>query len=676
MENARIDLILKRIIFWTMAVMLTVMPLVFNAYFIDAFNLPKVALLRTAVLLALGAWAARVAISQPVLRRTRLDLPVIIFLGAAIVSTIFSINPFHSFWGQHMFHFEGLSAVLSYVLLFFVVVNNLDLPEVNRLLRYIVYGAIPVVAYGIIQSAGYDFVHWQISPSQRIWSTFGNPNFFAGYLVMILPLALSFLITIRGPGRIGMGSIFLGGLYCLFYTYSRAGAVGLLVSGIVFLTLAGSTRVRKYLWASISIIIILLVAITLTNTLHGDADVESLKPRTGAFATVQKMLTARFNAADLSIQARLHFANTALRMFAQRPITGYGPDAFSIVWRKYMTKDIASLTGNRLANPAYAHSEFLQTLGTMGILGAGAYIFLLFSLFVVGRRTIAGNERMVPVAIISSLAGIIATNQFSFHSPATAAYFWFFAAAIAVWAGTADTTVTVKPALKFTALIVTLMIILAGLTYTAKACVGESAFPKGLFLESKGRFDAAIEYYNKAIKAYPFEHTYYQNLAKAYITRADVDQNTVNKKAFLDAAVLVYQRHLALIPQDTMSWNGMGIAEMKLAELTNEPSHYAKAETAFRASIRTCPAFLEPYINLGSQLYMSGHKADALAVYKTALAIDNREPLIYFNLGNMFAQEGDMQKAVSYWQDALDLNPNYNQARENIELSERTKRRR
>ncbi|MGA2090589.1 MAG: hypothetical protein ABSH12_03910, partial [Endomicrobiales bacterium] len=104
MENQRVDHYLHKGTYWGMAILLAVMPLVFNADFIDAFNLPKVILLRVVVLLAVGAWAVRSTIAPPVIKRSVLDGAVIVFLCATVITTVCSVNVFHSFWGQHMYH--------------------------------------------------------------------------------------------------------------------------------------------------------------------------------------------------------------------------------------------------------------------------------------------------------------------------------------------------------------------------------------------------------------------------------------------------------------------------------------------------------------------------------------------------------------------------------------------
>jgi O-antigen ligase/Flp pilus assembly protein TadD len=541
----------------------------------------------------------------------------------------------------------------------------------TRLSDWIVYGSVPVIGYGIIQSTGYDFVHWQVNSSVRIWSSFGNPNFFAGYLVMILPLIVSLIMRTRALKKLALIAVLLGGLYCLVFTYSRSGCVGIVVAGFVYMLLVANSRMRKYLLSLASILLLLLIAVVAISIAGRDSAVESIHPQTGWFSTVGNVLSTRIDVNDPNVKARVDYMKVAVKMFKLRPLTGFGPDTFSILWRKYMPADVTMFTTNRLANPGYAHSELLQVLATGGLVGACGYLYVLVRMFTVGLSTVkvSAENKYRTAALVSSLAGIVAANQFSFHSPVTATYLWFLGGYSAVVAGTTEKRYVVPEKARELGSAVLLAVIFFCLVFTMRTYVAEQSFPRGLYFESKHMFDTAIRYYKTAISNNPYEQTYYQNLGKIYIARASEEANKENKIKFLEFSVKSYHKHVTLVPQDALSWNGLGIAQMNLAEVTGQSAYYRDAERSFRAAIGQAPQFLEPYINLGSQLYMTGKKQEAVSVYKEALEIDSREPLIYFNMGNMYAQEGDMNRAKSYWQDALDLNPNFEQAKLNIEAN-------
>jgi len=315
----------------------------------------------------------------------------------------------------------------------------------------------------------------------------------------------------------------------------------------------------------------------------------------------------------------------------------------------------------------------LQVAATTGIFGVASYLLLVIGVLRTGLKIIANNTtgKFLIGGMLASIVAVLVNNQFSFHSPTTALILWFSISAIAVFAGTDKIKFKISKGMKNIAMPILLVCVIYSVVFASRIYIAESYFPKGLFYESKRLYDIAINNYARAIQVNPYEQTYYQNLGKIFITRAEVTRDKTQKVAMLEASVKVYRKHLGLIPQDALSWNGLGIAYMNMAEVTDQNKYY-EAEVCFRQAIEYAPVFLEPYINLGTVLYLTDRKQDALSIYEKAIDIDPLSPLIYFNLGNIYAQEGEMKKAISYWQDALDLEPGYQQAKINIELNERS----
>ena len=112
--------------------------------------------------------------------------------------------------------------LLVYALLFFVVLNNLNKSDWTQLTLYVlVFTGAGISIYGIVQViAGLDHVWTFTRPEQytgRGSGTFINPNHFAGFLGMLLPVCLAAVLTGRGslPIRILLGYsalLLLGGV--------------------------------------------------------------------------------------------------------------------------------------------------------------------------------------------------------------------------------------------------------------------------------------------------------------------------------------------------------------------------------------------------------------------------------------------------------------------------------
>ena len=100
---------------------------------------------------------------------------------------------------------EQLTHVVVYVALFFVILNNLNSKESATIVAMTLVIVGFVVAFlGVVQFVKHDPTIWG-APRPAMYlargsGTFLNPNNFAGYLEMIVPLALGYTIMSRfGP---------------------------------------------------------------------------------------------------------------------------------------------------------------------------------------------------------------------------------------------------------------------------------------------------------------------------------------------------------------------------------------------------------------------------------------------------------------------------------------------
>lgn len=92
----------------------------------DFYDTPKflVLLIFTGILLILTTLKFALS-NKVVLVRTPLDLPLLLLLAVAVTSTVLSPAPYVSLLGQGGLVYNSLAALITYILFYFVVVNNL-----------------------------------------------------------------------------------------------------------------------------------------------------------------------------------------------------------------------------------------------------------------------------------------------------------------------------------------------------------------------------------------------------------------------------------------------------------------------------------------------------------------------------------------------------------------------
>ncbi|MDD5164815.1 MAG: hypothetical protein PHN27_04355 [Patescibacteria group bacterium] len=123
-------------------------------------------------------------------QKIKFILPAIIFIIILGLATIFSRSPYHSFWGYYqrkMGYISWLHFFAFFSILFFNLKNK---KQIDRIF-YVIIGALTaVVIYGFLQILGFDPFYWSESPffSYRIFSTLGQPNFLASWLLLVMPI--------------------------------------------------------------------------------------------------------------------------------------------------------------------------------------------------------------------------------------------------------------------------------------------------------------------------------------------------------------------------------------------------------------------------------------------------------------------------------------------------------
>jgi len=215
----------------------------------ELFEFPKMLLVYSLTVLILGVWAGRMVVRQKIIfRRTRLDLPILLFLASQILSTIFSLHPRTSVFGYYTRFHGGLLSTLTYMALYYAFVSNISKKQIKSLLINLFANSILISLYAIAEHFGRSFSCvlitgqftvdcWVQDVQNRVFATFGQPNWLAAYTIMLLPVGITLFITAKKT----IWQLFYATansllLMTLLFTKSRSGILGLLIA-VIFLFL-------------------------------------------------------------------------------------------------------------------------------------------------------------------------------------------------------------------------------------------------------------------------------------------------------------------------------------------------------------------------------------------------------------------------------------------------------
>lgn len=403
---------------WLAAVV--IVPVFFNIYSSRIFEPDKITLLRTLALVTLAAWLIKLLEDGgPVwdgvpengggwrgrlqaLLKIPLIAPAAALAGVYILSTIFSVTRYTSFWGSYQ-RLQGAYTLFSYLVIFAALVANLRRrAQVERLTATMILSSLPVSLYGILQRYHADPIPWGGDTAARIAANMGNSIFVAAYLILVFPLtavriveAFDALMHERGHNGANFTRatlyIFILALQsvALYFSFSRGPWLGWGASLVVlWLGLAFIWRKR---WMTITGVSLALIAGAFLATLNiPNGPLESLRslPELGrlgqlfdAESRTGRVRTLIWQGAYelVTPHAPLEFPDgrqDSLNFL--RPLIGYGPESMYVAYNRFYQPELTQVE-KRNASPDRSHNETWDSLVITGILGLAVYLALFGS---------------------------------------------------------------------------------------------------------------------------------------------------------------------------------------------------------------------------------------------------------------------------------------------------------
>ncbi|MFO7985494.1 MAG: O-antigen ligase family protein, partial [Desulfatiglandaceae bacterium] len=252
----------------------------------------------------------------------------------------------------------------------------------------------------------YDYSHLKRG-TDIVSSTYVNPNHFAGYLEMVIPLALGlFLLDFRGGKLILLSYLTLILLTGLIISLSRGGWVSA-TAGLAFMAFAllisPFFEKKKLLLSGIGGAF-LLSLIVLTNQ-----------------AVVKEILTVTEGKEDTSLTSRVNVWGKTVDMTLERPVLGSGPGTFSTRFTQYQPPGI-------VGRYTMAHNDYLHFISETGLVLVPIIAWMIIVFYRKGFHKLKHPSRLVRGTTLGAMSGVTAILvhsifDFNLHIPANALLF-------------------------------------------------------------------------------------------------------------------------------------------------------------------------------------------------------------------------------------------------------------
>ncbi len=412
---------------WILRAAVFLLPLAFLPNIVDEFVLPKLLLARllvaVSVVLLLVRWLRQGSITW---KRTPLDLPLLAFIGSAALSTIFAINRNVAIFGTYD-RWEGLLTIITYGLVFWLSVQLLSGESDARGLTWsLLLSGYIIAAIAILQSAFGLFGGGYFTTANNIIRpdvTLANPDFLGIFLAMLLPLAFAKLISRRPiTTRVLAANLVVVLSFGLLASFTRAAWIGAIVGVGVVLVLR---RGRFHIWPLVVSVLVLVIGFGAL------AAIAAARPSSGGIG--QALIARVASIADLSSgtqNERIATWGDTLPLIASRPIVGYGPDTFGLVYPQFQRGNQKFVLWDK------PHQDMLGIAASQGLVGLAVYLWILVA-FV--RAFWRGRFQRGAVALFAGWIAYMVAIQFDFSWIPTSFPFWLFAAAaIVTWSPKVD----------------------------------------------------------------------------------------------------------------------------------------------------------------------------------------------------------------------------------------------
>jgi tetratricopeptide (TPR) repeat protein len=126
-----------------------------------------------------------------------------------------------------------------------------------------------------------------------------------------------------------------------------------------------------------------------------------------------------------------------------------------------------------------------------------------------------------------------------------------------------------------------------------------------------------------------------------------------------EKALELFQKAIDLYPEFTEGYNNLGLTHTEMNE-------EEKATEAFKKAIELDPNLAATYNNLGYAFYRLGSYTEAIEMYQEAIGRSKDNTAAYTNLGNAYYKLDMIEEAIQAWNTALLIDPGNEKARRNL----------
>lgn len=275
--------------------------------------------------------------------------------------------------------------------------------NINRFIWLYIAGLIIVVFHTIYNHAAHGFdgdtAHWVMSPFYNDHTAYGA----ALAMYIVLCVAYLFMPNMKIHKRIGVIITLCILVLAIILSFCRASWISLIAAlGVLACVLL------KIKFKYIAIIAAILIGLffTFQQQIFDSLSKNEQDASGNIVENIQSMTNITTDASNLE---RINRWNSAIRMFKERPLFGWGPGTYQFVYAPFQESRNKTIISTNSGDMGNAHSEYIGTLSEQGVPGAllvvAIVVVFMYSGLMTYRRAKNKESKIIVLAATLSLLG-------------------------------------------------------------------------------------------------------------------------------------------------------------------------------------------------------------------------------------------------------------------------------
>ena len=290
------------------------------------------------------------------------------------------------------------------------------------LLIVIGYTTFRHYTYGFGEKAG----TWVMKPFYNDHTAYG------AVMSMFIPVFLGFSLLRNYKPWIRFAAFLVAivMVMALIFSFSRAAWLSVVVAFGVFIIIIFRIKFR---WLLISAIVLVSVFFTFRFEIIDHLSKNKQDSSADFVEHVQSIANISSDASNLE---RINRWQSAIRMFKERPVFGFGPGTYQFLYAPYQRSKERTIISTNFGDVGNAHSEYIGPMAESGLLGMLTFVALAITLIYTGlkvyKRSNIREIRIISLSVTLELIPSIAhgfLNNF-LNTEKLSVPFWGFTAII------------------------------------------------------------------------------------------------------------------------------------------------------------------------------------------------------------------------------------------------------